>query len=37
MVDVVAACRYLDWDFDDSAAFDNLAIRNPLVGIKFLF
>ena len=33
---VVAAYGYLDGDFDNGAALDNLDIRGPLVGIKFL-
>jgi len=35
--DVVAAYRYLDWDFDDNAAIDDLNFSGPIVGIKFVF
>jgi hypothetical protein len=36
-VDLIAAYRYLRWNFDDSPVFDNLYILGPLVGIKFRF
>lgn len=36
-VDVVAGYRYLEWDFDDDAAFDDLDIAGPFVGVKFVF
>jgi hypothetical protein len=29
--------RYLYWDFDDRAVFDNLDINGPYAGVKFLF
>ena len=35
--DVVAAYRYLDWDFDDNPAIDDLNFSGPIVGIKFVF
>ena len=35
--DVVAAYRYLDWNFDDNSAVDDLNVKGPLVGIKFVF
>jgi hypothetical protein len=35
--DVVVAYRYLYWDFDDGALFDNMDINGPLAGVKFVF
>ena len=35
--DFILAWRYLDWEFDDSPALDNLSINGPLVGAKFIF
>ncbi|MFC1825261.1 hypothetical protein ACFL9T_21330, partial [Thermodesulfobacteriota bacterium] len=35
--DVVATYRYLDWDFEDNSAVDDLNISGPLIGIKFVF
>ena len=32
-----AAYRYLEWDFDDNAALDDLNISGPALGIKFVF
>ncbi len=32
-----AAYRYLEWDFDDNAALDDLNISGPGLGIKFVF
>jgi hypothetical protein len=34
---VNAAYRYLEWDFDDNAAVDELDISGPALGIKFVF
>jgi hypothetical protein len=36
-VDVVAAYRYLDWDFDDDNVLDDLNIGGPFLGVKFPF
>jgi opacity protein-like surface antigen len=36
-VDVVLAYRYLDWDFDDDSAFDDMNIHGPFAGVKFRF
>lgn len=36
-LDVVVAYRYLYWDFDDGALFDNMDINGPLAGVKFVF
>jgi hypothetical protein len=35
--DLVAAYRYLRWDFDDNRALDNLSIHGPAAGIRFIF
>ncbi len=35
--DLVAAYRYLRWDFDDGQALDNLYIHGPGAGIRFAF
>ena len=35
--DAVLGYRYLYWDFDDRAVFDNLDINGPYAGVKFLF
>ena len=35
--DLVAAYRYLRWDFDDNEALDNLFLHGPAAGIRFLF
>ena len=35
--DIVAGYRYLEWDFDDSAVFDNLDFNGPYAGVKFFF
>ncbi len=35
--DIVAGYRYLEWDFNDSPAFDNIDFNGPFAGIKFLF
>ena len=34
---VNAVYRYLNWDFDDNPAVDDLDISGPAVGIKFVF
>jgi len=36
-VDAVFGYRYLDWDFDDSDAFDDLNLSGPFAGVKFRF
>lgn len=35
--DVVAAYRYLDWEFENDQAFDNMNVSGPMAGIKFRF
>ena len=35
--DLVAAYRYLRWNFDDNKALDNLFLHGPAAGIRFLF
>lgn len=35
--DLVAAYRYLRWDFDDNPALDNLYLHGPGAGIRFVF
>jgi len=35
--DAVLGYRYLYWDLDDRAVFDNLDINGPYAGVKFLF
>lgn len=35
--DLVAAYRYLRWDFDDNQALDDLYINGPGIGIRFAF
>lgn len=35
--DVIVSYRYLDWDFDDGKAIDNMNISGPMIGLKFLF
>ena len=35
--DLVAAYRYLRWNFDDNKAVDNLYLHGPAAGIRFLF
>lgn len=35
--DLVAAYRYLRWDFDDNQALDDLYLHGPGVGIRFAF
>jgi hypothetical protein len=36
-LDLVAAYRYLSWDFDDNQALDDLYIHGPGIGIRFVF
>jgi hypothetical protein len=36
-VDVILAYRYLDWDFDDNEALDDLNLSGPYLGAKFIF
>lgn len=36
-VDVVAAYRYLRWDFDDETLIDDLYIHGPAVGVRIPF
>jgi hypothetical protein len=35
--DLVLAYRYLEWDFDDDSAIDDLDFSGPFLGIKFRF
>ncbi|MEW6078272.1 MAG: hypothetical protein AB1724_10700 [Thermodesulfobacteriota bacterium] len=35
--DVVAAYRYLEWQFEDDKVLDSLDISGPLVGVRFRF
>jgi hypothetical protein len=35
--DLVAAYRYLSWDFDDNQVLDDLYLHGPGVGIRFAF
>jgi hypothetical protein len=35
--DLVAAYRYLRWDFDDNQALDDLYLHGPVFGIRFAF
>jgi hypothetical protein len=35
--DLVAAYRYLGWDFDDNQALDDLYLHGPAAGIRFTF
>jgi len=36
-LDLVAAYRYMDYNFDDSDAFADLNLHGPFVGVKFRF
>jgi hypothetical protein len=36
-VAVILAYRYLEWDFDDGEALDDLNLGGPFVGAKFTF
>lgn len=36
-LDAVFGYRYLDWDFDDKSAFDELSVSGPYAGVKFWF
>ena len=36
-LDLVAAYRYLRWEFDDNQALDDLYIHGPGIGIRFAF
>ncbi|MEN8691604.1 MAG: hypothetical protein ABF303_14030 [Desulfobacterales bacterium] len=35
--DLIAAYRYLRWDFDDNDVLDNMYIYGPAAGIRFIF
>jgi hypothetical protein len=35
--DLVAAYRYLRWNFSDNKALDNLYLYGPAAGIRFRF
>ena len=35
--DLVAAYRYLRWNFDDNKTFGNLYLHGPGVGVRFQF
>ena len=34
-LDLIAAYRYMDWNFNDDGAFDDLNLSGPFVGVKF--
>ncbi|MEN8752181.1 MAG: hypothetical protein AB1Z18_05345 [Desulfobacterales bacterium] len=34
-LDLIAAYRYMDWNFDSGDAFDDLNLHGPFVGVKF--
>ena len=34
-IDVVAAYRFLEWDFDDNDVFDDMNVNGPLLGVRF--
>jgi hypothetical protein len=36
-LDALLGYRYLDWDFDDNAAFDDLNLSGAFIGAKFWF
>jgi len=36
-IDLVAAYRYLEWDFDDSAVLDEVSFYGPFAGIQLRF
>jgi hypothetical protein len=36
-VDLVAAYRYLSWEFDDNPALEEQQLHGPGVGIRFAF
>jgi len=36
-LDLIAAYRYMDWNFNDDGAFDDLNLSGPFVGVKFRF
>ncbi len=36
-VDVIAGYRYIAWEFDDDAAFDDMDVSGPYAGVKFVF
>lgn len=36
-VDVIAAYRYLEWQFEENKVLDSLDISGPLVGVRFKF
>jgi hypothetical protein len=35
--DVILAYRYMEWDFDDSEAFEDLDLSGPYLGVKYIF
>ena len=36
-LDLILAYRYMDWNFDDSDAFEDMTLHGPFVGVKFKF
>ncbi len=36
-LDLILAYRYMDWIFDSSDAFEDLALHGPFAGVKFKF
>lgn len=36
-IDLIAAYRYMSWNFDDNDKFDDFNLHGPLVGVKFRF
>jgi hypothetical protein len=36
-LDLIVAYRYMDWNFNDDGAFDDLNLSGPFVGVKFRF
>jgi hypothetical protein len=35
--EIAAAYRYMKWEFDDDSVLDDLEIKGPLVGARFVF
>jgi hypothetical protein len=36
-LDLILAYRYMDWNFDDSDAFEDLTLHGPFIGVAFKF
>ncbi len=34
-LDLILAYRYMEWNFDDSNAFEDLTLHGPFIGVKF--